>query len=89
MQAATKYEKAPACALPDAEHPAPLCPEHPPGSPTPYSAYRQSTYGVGSLELLSATKARWSWYANNLNKNGPKSATDSVILTRNPAQTCS
>jgi hypothetical protein len=86
MLAATKYQLAPACALPSAEFPEPLCP--PASAQSPYSAYRRQTYGVGQLELLSATRARWSWYANNRNKNGPSSATDSVILSRDPSLSC-
>lgn len=86
MLSKSKYEKAPACALPDPQYPDPLCPQG--GVQPAWSAYREATYGVGQLELLSPTKARWSFYANNRNKNGPKSATDSVILTRTPGISC-
>jgi hypothetical protein len=82
----SKYTLAPECALPSAEYPQPLCPAS--NEQPAYSAYRASTYGVGNLELLSPTKARWTWYRNDNNKRGPKSPTDSVVLTRDPSLSC-
>jgi hypothetical protein len=87
LTADAKYGLAPACALPNDEFPDPLCPA--PGVQPAWSAFRKSTFGVGSLELLSPTQARWSWYESNLNLKGPVKAQDSVIIARDPAQKCS
>jgi hypothetical protein len=84
LTAGVKYGIAPACMLPSAEFPDPLCPT---GQPE-WSAFRKTTFGVGSLELLSSTRAKWSWYENNLNRNGPSKPQDSVILTRTQKQAC-
>jgi hypothetical protein len=86
MLADGKYQAAPECALPNAEFPDPLCP--PGGSQPDWSAYRRASYGVGQLELLSPTKARWTWFRLDSNRSGPRSRTDSVVLTRDPVLSC-
>jgi acid phosphatase type 7 len=82
-----KYGPAPECTKPTAEFPDPLCPAAGQGPPA-WSAYRRTTFGVGQLELLSPTEARWSWFANNFNTDGPKRATDTVLMRRDPSLSC-
>ena len=53
----------------------PFCPA---GVPE-HTAYREPSFGHGVLEVLSATRARWTWHRN---RDGDREAADSIVLTR-------
>ncbi|KAK9830602.1 hypothetical protein WJX81_003718 [Elliptochloris bilobata] len=54
-------------------------------SQPPWSAYRESSFGHGVLDVLNATTALWSW---NRNQDAVSVAADKVYIVRPPASQC-
>jgi hypothetical protein len=53
---------------------------HPRGAQPEWSAYREPSFGMGTLDVLNATHARWAWRANQ--RSAPL---DEVVFVRKPA----
>jgi hypothetical protein len=56
---------------------------NPPGycykSQPAWSAYRESSFGHGTLDVINSTYALWNWHRN---QDGVKTAVDSIYIVR-------
>ncbi|CAL5230081.1 g13538 [Coccomyxa viridis] len=51
----------------------------------PWSAYRESSFGHGTLDIVNATHALWHWIRNQDTEDGPIAVvTDPIYIFRNP-----
>ncbi|KAK9917889.1 hypothetical protein WJX75_009307 [Coccomyxa subellipsoidea] len=54
----------------------------------PWSAYRESSFGHGTLDVINATHALWHWLRNQDSEDGPLAVvTDPIYIFRDPSCT--
>ena len=54
----------------------------------PWSAFREASFGHGTLEIVNETHAEWIWYRNDASEEFGRAPSDSVWVLRGNATNC-